>query len=751
MLSLNTTEKKDVLLFSDLNSDFKGKYNPKLIPKVISLIDMDAFFAQVCHIEYNIPREKPLAVIHNNLVLALNYPSKEKGLTRGMNKDQILSICPEIIIPENIFVDTLSANKGCETEYSASKNCDFDLNLHLENGKDEIKEGSIGLEEGGQDKENKKLLLDIFRKASKLIFKSLTSYLPYCKFQISSIDEIYFDITELVIKIFDVYIDIENESESTECVRKLSELNKFLCVSSEYSIDESDVKELKKKNELIDYIRVLFPELFNKSEFGNIVYELYDYNDNIAINNEYCDNNYFGITNLTFKEMCLIIGSTLIYRARKRLLSETTYTCSSGIYVNKLYSKMVSSLRKPNNQVLLLPRWFDRFISETNILKLRYLGGKLGKRVTELLPKVNKIKDLQRYTVLQLIDLFGNKNGTYLYNSSRGIDNDSVSNNKVNSMQSSKVFGIPLKSISDVERWLMVFSNELYNRNYSNYKQFKSKPTKIGVKLKDANRVVKIKTSDFKYKSEIPTVKDIYDCSRHILYTKFNNNDSDLFIGNKKPPKDAKFLLPCKYLGISLSGYVKIINNKKISFEFVSDIGSIIKNTNNAQVNNSVALNSRSDIKVENCDNKCRLFCALNQDTEYMDTDLILMKELESQETQDKCEYLTTREDLSSDTPVTSNDIPSRNSKVKRIYNDWPFEYQYSKRNSTLFKAKKKSINLSMKRISSLGRKLDLMSIIKSPNSQSGKTYIQTKLPQIDYSRVQREKDVHVHGLVDHL
>ncbi|KAH7649671.1 hypothetical protein FG379_000931 [Cryptosporidium bovis] len=731
MLTLNTEEKDDLVLFSDISSDFRTKYNRKLVPKVISLIDMDAFFAQVCHIVYNIPREKPLAVIHNNLVLALNYPSKEKGLNRGMSKEQVLSICPEIVIPKNIFVDALPAYKGGENEHSPGKNYDF--NLHLEDSKEQSKTKYTKTDEVQNDAD-KKVSLDIFRKASKLVFKLLTSYLPYCKSQIASIDEIYFDLTELIINIFDVYIEIEYETDCIECIKKIEELNKYLCISSEYSIDESNIKDLMKNKKIINYIELLFPELFKKEEFRNIVCELYDYNENTSVNNNNEDSNssYFGITNLTFKEMCLIIGSTIIYRARKRLLNETTYTCSSGIYVNKLYSKMMSSMRKPNNQVLLLPRWFERYISETNVLKLRYLGGKLGRRITELLPKVSTIKDLQKYNVLQLIDLFGNKNGTYLYNSSRGIDNDSVvSNNKISSMQSSKIFGIPLKNIDDVEKWLKVFSNELYHRNYNNYKQYKNKPTKIGVKLKDSNGIIKIKTSDFRYKSDIPTVNEIYECSKHILYTKFDNNGADISFTNKRKPANVKFPLPCKYLGVSLSGYARIVNNKKISFGFLSN--SKIKKFNNTHADNNMAFNCKNGIQTGNDNDTHKLVQGFDQDnlnTEYFDTDLILMEELESQITESNNDYYTTKEDFIHGSHVISNITSSQDSiKIKKIYNNWPFEYKYLDRKSTLSRVKKKSTNLSIKRIPSSNRKIDLIDMTRPTNSRTSKGYIQTKLP----------------------
>lgn len=702
MLTAHTGKKDHLILFKDINRGFGEAYTRKLVPRVISLIDMDAFFAQVCHIKYNIPRDKPLAVIHGNLVLALNYPSKEKGLSRGMSKEQITAICPEVIIPKNIFVDPMYTDKRVAQEddselisylaYTSGENPDA---IKIGKSKDSNAYASVSSEDEmlqyNADLENaSKVSLDMFRQASRLVFESLTSYLPSCKSQIASIDEIYFDLTELVVKVFDVYLEIINESDCKACIDKISDLGIHLCANSDFGVDECEIEELKTRKELIRYMEILFPELFDKSEFSAVVYGLYDYNIGKTGNEEEAcgGSGYFGIIDLTFEEMCLIIGSVVIYRARRRLLNETTYTCSSGIYVNKLYSKMLSSLRKPNGQVVLLPRWFEKYISETSVLKLRFLGGKLGNKLTQAFPRVTSIMDLQKYDIQHLIDLFGRKNGTYLYNSSRGIDNDPVvSKREISSMQSSKIFGIPLNTSVQLERWLWVFSNELYYRNFTNYKQYKSKPTKIGLKTRDSDGTVKTKTSSFKYKSDIPTVDDIYEHSRHILYVKLGESGANTLPRNVKRTSNhlGSALLPCKYLGVSLSGFVKIINNEKISFKVGNGRSSDFKQS------------SVQDAREDN---------GGNLDVDYTDEDLILMRELESQMTQD--------DHFVSDEPVLVN-----SSRTSRVYSNWPFEYPNTNKRKHSFKANRRQTGLSME---------GLLCSRKKRDTEMGENYIQTKL-----------------------
>ncbi|EAK87444.1 DinB/family X-type DNA polymerase [Cryptosporidium parvum Iowa II] len=341
--------------YKDIADDFVNKFNEKMVPRIISLIDMDAFFAQVCHVEYNIPRDKPLAVINNNVVLAVNYPSREKGVNRKMSKEEILSICPEIIIPQNVFLDA----RGQYLELFNDDN----LNMTYQ-----------------------KLSLDIFRKASKMVFTKLKSYLPTCNAQIASIDEIYFDLTNIIQKIFNSiknYLSNHNHPNFD-----FDKLKSEICINS---INTNILLTRNAcNNNLFDFnkiIEILFPEILDEKIMSNIInYDIFNSKD--------IDNN-INYYHLTFQEMCLIFGSILIYRARKRLQEETTYTCSSGIFINKIYSKMISSLKKPNGQTVLLHRWFESYIKDTHILKLRFLGGKLGKCLIEKFPEIQSIKDLQ--------------------------------------------------------------------------------------------------------------------------------------------------------------------------------------------------------------------------------------------------------------------------------------------------------------------------------------------------------------------
>lgn len=618
------------LSFEEVGADFAASYSPKMVPRIVSLIDMDAFFAQVCHEEYKIPRDRPLAVIHNQTVLAVNYPSRRRGVSRGMSREEILSVCPEIIIPRNVFLDTRDAL----------------LEQFEERG-----EGELGKKVVEDEESYQKLSLDIFRRASRMIFSMLRSYLPSCDFQVASIDEIYFDLTELVRKVFNLI----RRKMSGDGDYDLSQLRLEMCQSSGSS-QAGDTEDGDGGDEHLDFhdcVKMLFPELLRQSTMQEVLKVLYPEEEETAPGGAQCLSGggeeagggkagmdgyeLGGIRNVTFQEMCLILGSVIVYRARKRLEEETGYTCSSGIFVNKVYSKMVCSLNKPNGQSVLLHRWFEPYIRDTHILKLRQLGGKLGKSLVEKYPEIQSIKDLQKLSLKQLASDFGERIGSYLFNSSRGNDSDPVGNydrESSNSFQSSKIFSVPLSSLAQIENWLKIFSCELFRRNQSNFKASKRKPTKITVKMKTKDGPVKARTCDFLYNSDLPSKNNIFESAKNVIRHKFN-------------PRE---LFPCKLLGISLCGYImSSTQTSKTSKE------EILANNTTSSINHSNKLNG----------------------TEYLNDYFILdLPIINALDTEIFTDDLLLQCGNASPPTVKPESRHHSTENLKYIYKDWPFIFQ---------------------------------------------------------------------------
>ncbi|RAK71286.1 DNA/RNA polymerase [Aspergillus fijiensis CBS 313.89] len=72
--------------------------SPKSPLRVIALIDYDAFYAQCESVRLGLPPTVPLAVQQWNAIIALNYPARQYGLTRGMSVDEVKARCPDIVL-----------------------------------------------------------------------------------------------------------------------------------------------------------------------------------------------------------------------------------------------------------------------------------------------------------------------------------------------------------------------------------------------------------------------------------------------------------------------------------------------------------------------------------------------------------------------------------------------------------------------------------------------------------------------------
>ena len=136
--------------------------------RVISLIDLDCFYAQVEAKRHGIDSSVPLAVQQWGAVIAVNYKSREYGVKRGQTLNEILRHCPNIKL---CHVDVVN-----------------------ENG--EIIPGKFTREYH----EKYKVTLDVYRKANFKILDIFRRYSPTV--ERASIDEAYLDLTEVVAKRF---------------------------------------------------------------------------------------------------------------------------------------------------------------------------------------------------------------------------------------------------------------------------------------------------------------------------------------------------------------------------------------------------------------------------------------------------------------------------------------------------------------------------------------------------------------------
>jgi len=163
----------------------------------------------------------------------------------------------------------------------------------------------------------------------------------------------------------------------------------------------------------------------------------------------------------------------LAQQIKNKIRVEMNLTCSIGVSPNKLISKIASDYEKPDGLTVIEPDKIEQFLEPLNIRVIPGIGKKTEARFNEM--NLETIKNLKKVDVFTLNKEFGRKNGTYIYNAIRGINNEPVKE-KEESIQYSKI--ITLKKDSKDHKFLLENLQELCKQVHDvikkNNKMFKS-------------------------------------------------------------------------------------------------------------------------------------------------------------------------------------------------------------------------------------------------------------------------------------
>ncbi len=114
----------------------------------------------------------------------------------------------------------------------------------------------------------------------------------------------------------------------------------------------------------------------------------------------------------------------LAVKIKDQLRNVLKLSCSIGIASNKLVAKIASDFEKPDGLVIVHPGDTQSFLRNLDVSKV--VG--IGKKTEECLNQMNvkTIGQLAELDIYSLTKMFGRKNSVYIFNSSRGIDNEPV-------------------------------------------------------------------------------------------------------------------------------------------------------------------------------------------------------------------------------------------------------------------------------------------------------------------------------------
>lgn len=172
-------------------------------------------------------------------------------------------------------------------------------------------------------------------------------------------------------------------------------------------------------------------------------------------------------------DICVLIGAQVLYKIRKLIYDELSYTTSGGIARNKFLAKLAAGFNKPDNQTIIRLALIPNFLTNFQFNDVSGMGGKTGDTVLarfDTPPGVNSFTHLRENYSLQDIQKEYPQDPQFaqkIYDIVRGDDKQPLRlRTDVKSMMSRKNFipQRPVKTLFDIFSWLKVYAGDLHNR-----------------------------------------------------------------------------------------------------------------------------------------------------------------------------------------------------------------------------------------------------------------------------------------------
>ena len=182
-------------------------------------------------------------------------------------------------------------------------------------------------------------------------------------------------------------------------------------------------------------------------------------------------------------------ASHIAQQIKNAIREKIMLTCSIGISSNKLLSKIASDYKKPDGLTVVTHDNISEFMETIEIRDIPGIGKKTQEKFEE--QKVQSISKVKEMNIFDLIQMFGRKTGTYIFNAVRGIDDEQVTL-RAPTIQISKISTLKKDSnnYGFLEESLIELCNQLHVIILRENKMFKS----IGIQLTQTNLSNKTKS-----------------------------------------------------------------------------------------------------------------------------------------------------------------------------------------------------------------------------------------------------------------
>jgi len=216
---------------------------------------------------------------------------------------------------------------------------------------------------------------------------------------------------------------------------------------------------------------------------------------------------------------------------KRRIKKETGLSLSIGVAPNKLLAKIASDFNKPDGFTVVTEKNKEKFLENLPVRKLWGVGKKTEERLKAL--GVERIKDLKRLSLQELIKRFGNAWGYMLYRHARGIDDTPVA---------------PFRERKSISREV-TFQYDIKNRTKIE-KIIKEIAEDLGKWLEEKN--LRIRTITLKIR-----FKDFKTLTKSCTFDKPINKKEEVVNGSILILKNVKIEKKVRLLGVRLSNFIK--------------------------------------------------------------------------------------------------------------------------------------------------------------------------------------------------
>lgn len=472
--------------------------------RCILLFDMDCFYAQCERVRLGLDLDVKLCLFQWNSVLAVTYPARELGIKRGDSWDDVRNKSEDYVKKvsynkknedddDEVKAQSTSKNKDddvwrihlpilrCNNESNANFNnnnslnqdddCSHDLQTHFDKVYKLSREEQLrcqkeenGLRHFGN---SGKASLERYRLASVQIFSVVLKALNQRILGTSgysfileraSIDEFYLDLTDYCYQYrenrknnYDKHGNKEGKTDAMDNVgiKKCAKADNCVVNNKMYDSEE-DIKDIGMQKTVI------------VGKTNHVEYQ-----------QEYEQ------TESVLKRACHI--STLI---REEIWNVLGFTMTCGISTNKMMAKLAASYGKPNGQAVIYPQCFPNVLKSIKVKKVRNFGGKLGKKISNILIQYQKqqhhfdcsaiqaedftMADLNQIPLPFLLQSeLSEEQAHFVFQAGNGIDHEAVKETTralVKSITAFKSFPATKSHTEIFDIWLKVLSKEIIER-----------------------------------------------------------------------------------------------------------------------------------------------------------------------------------------------------------------------------------------------------------------------------------------------